>query len=1354
MHKNLLLYFLCSILSFWAAAQKADFQFFTTADGLSGSLTHGMAQDDQGFIWVLNNYKLHRYDGRKFVLYQPPSDLPGSSKELEGLYFIEDSLLLVRSRTYVFLLNPRTGDWQSIPVPFEEESGKFLLHAGFYKNGDIGMFEISNDYDDLRLWRFANRQFVPTRIQYQSPVRDKPFFMNPNGHLYLAWNNKMEKHDAATQEITNLELDIMPEGFSAQHINDLGDLLVFLTSSPNAHAVYTVPDDLSGYVPHPVNRFLKKPNVILGSILPEKNGRLWLCGNDRQLLHYEPVKDTIYDYTPILKEILPSINDILYPFIDKTGTVWFMTRLGLLKMTFHESAFDQYFAQPHDVCKGFCSFRGLAENTKGEIFAGFYGGLAQLDPVEKREVKLVPFEYPLPLPSNLYADDRGLWLSNGQLMNLRTVSDWIAPPGAKQGTGEEGLFTVTKDGRLWWVYKHELFFQETQDLELRWVKELELPSKDTYATEALYTGQKSGHIFIGHKGQLLRYDPDSKTQTWYGPQDWGLPVTRIMAIEEDNKQNLWLATDIGLVYFDPVYGQAQLFTTEDGLPNNYVCGMLAEGDSCLWLSTNHGLSRFHMASETFINFFEEDGLTHNEFNRKSYFKASDGRMFFGGLRGINAFYPKELMQNYQRRNKAAQVVLSAVEYSDEKRDTAFVLHDFSSQPAIHLYHWQRSFTFEYALTDFRNPQEVTYSYQMEGYESNWSAPSKFNFTRFSSLPSGDYTFRVRAKDSHGLWHPNELAVKVIVHPPWWATWWAYLCYTLLLGGIAFGIFSFLKKRWQLQNELRLEQAEAIRLKELDSFKSRLYTNLTHEFRTPLTVILGMARQLAVGSWQSALPPDEKERMKTGLKLIDRNGNNLLRLINQLLDLSKLEDNSFKLNLQQGDIVPYLRYVTESFQTYANSKNLSLRFFTTLEQLEMDFDPQQIKQVMTNLISNAVKFTPSGGEVKVKVSVIPNSRSGEWKAPERELGITVADTGIGISKADLPHVFDRFYQVDGSHTREGEGTGIGLAHTLELVNLMEGEINVESELGKGTVFQISLPVRQLASSAVRQFDSPAVQLQSFDQLPTNEQDWRTAELKTGELPTLLIIEDNPDVVVYLKSCLAEQYQLDVAYNGKIGIEKALEDIPDLIISDVMMPEKDGYQVCDTLKNDERTSHIPIILLTAKADAASKMVGLRRGADTYLAKPFDKEELLVWLEKLLERQQRLAAYFSKKIVGEEQDRPAEAVVQEAIAIEDEFIQKVRKIVAENFGDESFALPQLCQKIGMSRSQLFRKMKALIDQSPSDFIRNYRLYQAKSLLETTDLNVSEVAWKVGFKDPAHFSRSFQEIFGVLPSNVPPDS
>ncbi|MCB0635728.1 MAG: helix-turn-helix domain-containing protein, partial [Lewinella sp.] len=692
---------------------------------------------------------------------------------------------------------------------------------------------------------------------------------------------------------------------------------------------------------------------------------------------------------------------------------------------------------------------------------------------------------------------------------------------------------------------------------------------------------------------------------------------------------------------------------------------------------------------------------------------------------------------YRQSAHGGRLSLVAFSRTNTQLDTTFTFLFNEVQPRVDIYHQDITFSFEFALTNFRQQEKVGYSYRLEGYDQSWSEPSAANKISFYSLPSGQYQLRIKAMNSRGQWLPNELLIEVVVHPPWWKTWWAYLLYAGLMAGLAYGVFYFLRKRWELHNRLTLEQQEAQRLKELDHFKSRLYTNLTHEFRTPLTVILGMTGQMAEATQQAR---------EQAARLIERNGQQLLALINQLLDLSKLEDQSFQLNLQQGDIVAYLRYVTESFHTFVNGKNLSLQFHSTIQELVMDFDAEQIQQVMTNLISNAAKFTPSGGDITVQLDRETDAAR-KRQAPAAPLRIQVKDTGIGIAEAHQPHIFDRFYQVANDTTRTGEGTGIGLAHTHELIKLMGGQIFVSSELGKGTVFTITLPVHRSAPALDEQSLKAAKPMLSVAGPPPDEQATDGANASTEDLPQLLIIEDNPDVVFYLKSCLQGRYQLDVAFNGRIGIEKALANIPDLIISDVMMPEMDGYAVCDLLKNDVRTSHVPIILLTAKADGSSRIHGLRQGADAYLAKPFNQEELLVRLEKLLELRKRLQERYAGYPAGPVTDGHDNG---QPHRIDDAFVQQIINIVSDNYTEEDFGLPQLCQQVHMSRSQLFRKMKALMNISPSEYIRNYRLQEAKKLLETGEWNVSEVAFMVGYKQLSHFSKNFQDAFGHPPSET----
>ncbi len=517
-----------------------------------------------------------------------------------------------------------------------------------------------------------------------------------------------------------------------------------------------------------------------------------------------------------------------------------------------------------------------------------------------------------------------------------------------------------------------------------------------------------------------------------------------------------------------------------------------------------------------------------------------------------------------------------------------------------------------------------------------------------------------------------------------------------------------------------KQVEAEQLQELNDFKSRFFTNITHEFRTPLTVILGMSeRVLSDGVTQS-----HPVTITQPLGLIKRNGENLLRLINQMLDLAKLESNALKMNYIQGDILAFTRYITESLHSLANAQNLMLRVESEQAKIVMDYDPDRFLQIIHNLLSNAIKFTSSGGKVILRADM-----EDKW------LHIAVSDSGAGIPEEELPHLFERFFQAKNQEHAKAGGTGIGLSLTRELVRAMGGEISVESEVGVGSTFFVKLPV---TNNSV--FEEKEVEIRKTP-IPLRPSIQLTGP-NDPDKPGILLIEDNPDVVEYLHACLKDLYQLDFAYNGQAGIEKALETVPDLIVSDVMMPFKDGFEVLETLKNDERSSHIPIVLLTAKADVQSRLAGLRRGADAYLSKPFHQEELLVTLENLLASRRKLQLKYQQNVLA---PTAADASVEDP---EDSFLQKVRAIVEANYQQEDFGLPQLCQKISMSRSQLFRKMKALTDLAPSDLIRSHRLQKAKALLESGAANVSEAAWEVGFKDASYFSKLYQEEFGEVPS------
>ncbi|MEI6456887.1 MAG: ATP-binding protein [bacterium] len=527
---------------------------------------------------------------------------------------------------------------------------------------------------------------------------------------------------------------------------------------------------------------------------------------------------------------------------------------------------------------------------------------------------------------------------------------------------------------------------------------------------------------------------------------------------------------------------------------------------------------------------------------------------------------------------------------------------------------------------------------------------------------------------------------------------------------------------------RAEKEEAQKLKMLEEARTRLFINVTHEFRTPLTVILGLAGQLKTHPGPVA---------KEGLEKIILNGRRLLHLVNQMLDFSKVESGAMSVRFIHGDIISYLKYIVEVFQPLAVSNHLSLRFESSLDNMETDYEPDKMMHILANLLSNSIKFTTPGGKI------ILSARIDQEKKTVLHIGL--ADTGIGIPARHLKSIFDRFYQVEDNGMHHTSGSGLGLALTKELVNLIGGEIAVESIENQGTTFSISLPVSHSApkgsETITGEIENLSAALNFSSRAKEETSSWNN---KTeDELPLLLIVEDNTDVVYYLLSLLSSLYAIEVSGNGEEGLKKAIELTPDIIISDVMMPVMDGFEMVDKLKTDIRTSHIPIVLLTARADMDSRLEGIESGADAYLSKPFNEPELMISMRSLLELRKKLRQRYSAiTLPGPFGDK--------GLQYEDSFMEQVLKIVEKNYQNEDLSITRFCQDLGMSRSQVYRKYKALSDKTLSEYIRSYRLSKARELLNTTRLNVTQIAFEVGFKNLSHFSHTFLEEFGVSPSEI----
>ncbi len=1356
------------------------FDHLTTKDGLSYSRVRSFYQDKTGFIWVGTESGLNRYDGYGFTVFKHMPEEAGSLLHNSVPALLEDSRerFWIGTRAGLQLLDSE----KSIFFPEPEDDAHPLAAIGHVlalredRAGRLwvgtaeGLFCLTLPEESILSTEKLQRLYESGRLKVKGFFADPtvPDGLNHNriwtlaedraGYLWIGTEAGLHRYDPGTQSITRWSSSSVSgtEALSGISIRALQEDERGRLWVGTAEGLYRLSADRSQAKIFKAggsdNSGLR--NNFITQVTLDGRGQLWIGTDGGGLSKWDPVADRLLSllHDPNNPASIKD-NNIEALYADRDGGLWIGHHKGIsywnrYRKPFHYLGVDgrqsglspgtiACFAERPDgnlwvgVDDGGLSlynretgtFRQLQhepgnlqslrdndvisilEDSRGTVWVGSWGGgLSKFVPGSSRDSLHGVFTHyhPDAGPGNFPAEE--VWT----VYEDRRARIWI-------GTVDDGLIHYDPASGDFQSYQQQA--DDARSLLHNWVLDIR--------------EDEAGQLWVATTGGLSRLDRDGRFTNF--PLEEQGEALAVYDLLPGLSGALWLGTRQGLKLFDSEKGILQSWRESDGLSDNFVSCMLKDDQGYLWLGTGKGLSKFHPSSHSFRNYDESDGLQAGEFTG-AHLKTRTGEFVFGGINGFNIFYPDSIRD----QPLAPAVVITdfkmfnrSVPVSGAPGDTLsfpspLTCNSFATRE-VRLRHWQNDISFEFAALNYLNPEKNRYKYRLEGYREEWmEAEAGQNIAFYTSLPSGEYTFRVIGTNNDGIWNEEGAALNVIIAAPWWNTWWAYFLYALVLGGIFFFLRRNQLNRQYLKRDLELKRLQAKQLKELDETKSRLYTNITHEFRTPLTVILGMADQLEHGSGTG---------LKDGLNLIRRNGRSLLAFVNQMLDLAKLQSNQMNLEFIQGDVVAFLKYITESFHSMAAAKNLRVTVHSEPGSIMMDFDRNKLTQILSNLLSNAIKFTPPGGEISLQIGLE------KQKGAASRLIFSVSDTGIGIPENQQSQIFDRFFQAASSGIRKEAGTGIGLALTKELVKLLEGDIQVESSPERGSIFTVRLPVKREAPLEEVLPDTEAIsQIQaSAETMPMPELE--TAVGDSLELPLLLIIEDNPDVQRFLLSFLRLHYRLLTAENGRTGIEKAVEQVPDIIISDVMMPEKDGFELCDTLKKDTRTSHIPIILLTARATVEDRIAGLERGADAYMAKPFHQAELLTRLQNLLDTRRRLQERYLNL------DKPVRQSTADE-RVEDTFLLELRQTIEREMLNSTFSIQYLCRQMVMSRMQLHRKIKALTGRSTSLYIRSVRLQRARSLLSSTDLNISEVAYEVGFDDPKYFSRVFSEEFGMSPT------
>ena len=1344
----LLLIILGNVLDVSGQKEKA-YESISIAQGLSQGMIFDLIQDREGFIWVATKNGLNRYDGYGFKIFtnDPYNDQSLSSNTILRLF--EDSqgrIWVGTENAGVNVYDKKTGIFHRIthdPKNAESLSGNGIRSFEEMPDGSI---MVATDLAGLNLVTLPANFFTQgakVRVERITLPRQTQVYGMGKDQQGVVWIGGMDGFVYQFKNDKN-RFTLWPTArlYNSGYFTKDGAVLV-------NHNLYV--DDGKAIKP------LFNPKLIReGNILLRPNEALW------ELHHRE---FHFYDYTRWGPEIPINWNEklpfdtstrICYPFIlDKSGIVWSgSVGYGLRKYHATNAAFTTWV-------KG-KSVRRIIPNADNQIFWVDYGYRWQCidqDGISKPAFPDMPKV--AEIDNILISSQHEFWIKSDKTgyYTFKPETRQLTPYpkiNANQSFGRKQPFLEDRKGNIWlpgFDGSITVYNANHKKIDSILIKNTSDPVLCTALFEDMH-----GIIWVGtENGMAKLIIPDANISQakvqWYRNQSNNRnslsynAVSHFLEDPQDPETYLWIGTKGGgLNRLNKKTNDFFHITAKDGLPDDVVYGILPDDKRRIWGSTNNGI--FCMTASNvnqkiayyFRNFTKSAGLQDDEFNTGAFAKLPNGNLAFGGINGINVFDPETILQNDFKPSVYITNILSGNEMVLPNDKTGILNQTIEHASSITLNHLQDILTLEFSALDFTAPEQNKYRYQLVGIDKDWIESGTRRTATYLHLPAGSYVFKLQGSNSQGMWTNKIVELNLKVLPPWWRTWWAYALYALAIGLLLRFYFRFKLSKNRLQTQLIMEQQEAKRMKDLDAVKTQLYSNITHEFRTPLTVILGMANQIKNNS---------DKHLDTGLDMIVRNGENLLNLINQMLDLSKLDDGKLTLQETQEDIIRFIRYIVESFQSLAAGQQKQFHFLSDTDELVVHFDAEKIRQIITNLFYNALKFTPPGGNIYVTVS-----QQLQQNVTETKLILKVKDTGIGIPEAELFRIFDRFYQLDSSHTRHAEGTGIGLALTKELVKLMRGSIDVSSPpvgATKGTEFTIQIPLRIASKDDVIQKNDVAPILarsSASDQHQTSlHQDMET--LRTDTKPLILLVEDNADVVAYTATCLSD-YRLAVGKDGNEGFEIATTIIPDLIITDVMMPFTDGFAMCRQLREDERTSHIPIIMLTAKADLPSKLEGLETGADAYIEKPFHQEELLLRIRKLLELRKSLQEYYSRQIgLTVEPILSTNTLTQPVLEekAEHAFVQKIRQLIEAHFTSDTFNVEQLCKLAFMSHSQLHRKLEALTGHSPNRFIRIIRIKKAQELLANPALSIADVSLDCGYNDPGYFARVFKQELGVTP-------
>lgn len=1294
------------------------FNHLSTSHGLSNLHVIDIIQDKMGFLWFGTENGLNRYDGNTFKTYrhdaQDPNSIVGSS--------VNCSLIDQKGNLWV-------GTSQGLSLYCQEKD--------YFKNFDTTSPLSENNirclYEDTKgiIWvgtrlgliRF-NRETNETVIYNKENANlshniVRAIHEDRKGKIWIGTFNGLNCFNPITGDCINFNLN---PGLAGDPKNNLvtsiiesaSDSIIYIgTETGFCHFnIYTYQSTI----------FRKEntpgiPNNIIKSMTRINEHTIWL-GTDGGLLIYENGTFRSVLYNPFIENTLPN-NVVWKIYKDNADIRWLATNNGIGKYDPQNNlfVFKKLVSPQQPQYHGLNIYKFLFQDSENCWLSTQYGlanynmlnnSLKWYNSTKKDNGTLNPYR-------SIYLDKHGhIWIGASEGLTCFDISrnDFVNLNKFNlPKTKYNNKITALNDSVFWVGDLFGNLIKYTLTYKNNKLSQIET---DSYYQDGGIWGiltDSDENLWILCKKGLIKHISENNTFINYSEREKdGFPAcNNIYTFFRDDKNRIWIASDTGVFLYNKVKDN---FVKAEAIPTGIVIYNIENDRSeNLWFSTNKGILKYNPENKQ-INY--HDLSFHKNFLQSistSSGKDLNGNIYFGGIDGLVCFNPEKIKQRFTD----SRLYITDVKLFSKSLpvDNETLNKQVSLTNKIVLPHDKNFLTFSFSLLDYTAPELTKYEYFLENFDKTWTRASEFNNqANYSNLSPGEYTFRVKAYKSDGAVNAQEAKIDLEIRSPWWHTWWAILIY------LAIGILTIyiIKKQRLSKLELKLaldqEIQEREKAEEVNQIKLRFFTNISHEFRTPLSLLLGPLDNMLVEQ------PNEKNRKR--LTLMRQNAERLLRLINQIIDFRKIENQKMDINMERGELISFSHNIFNSFAELAEKKNISLIFRTSVATIDTLFDLDKMDKILFNLLSNALKFTPESGKITLSIS-----------CDRDEIEISVKDSGIGIPEKDIFHIFDRFYQVKEHYSVTSSSSGIGLTLVKEFVELHGGDLQVRSIENEGSCFTIILPYHT-SSSKEEQMEA------GINSVVCSDIDIK----KEGKLDkhTILFVEDNEEMLEYIQFELADIYCIITAKNGQEGLEKAINENPDLIVSDIMMPIIDGYELCERLKKDFLTSHIPVILLTAKAAEESVIKGYKSGADAYIGKPFSIRILNSRIQNLIQQRNVVKESLRRSIITSPKAYDKQSP-------DEIFLAKIVDLIEKNISDPDLNIHKVCSEIGVSHMQLYRKLKALVGQNINEFIRTIRLKKAAQLLTVKGFNVSEVMFEVGFNSRSYFSKCFYELYGTYP-------